>query len=104
MLCIKTEVFECIHYFVSLEIVMELSKLYVERLKDNKLKEVMHHQNYRANNKGCNIKFLERSLFHKIARVVYKFMRSIFSRLNSIQLNRVQGILDSRPYSDTRVS
>ena len=78
MLCTKTEVFECIHYFVSLEIVMELSRLYVERLKDNKLKDVMHHQDYRAKNKGSKIKFMERSLFHKIARIIYKFIRSIY--------------------------
>ena len=77
MLCTKTEVFECIHYFVSLEIVMELSKLYVERLKDNKLKAVMEHH-YPAKNRGRDIEFKNRSLFHKTARIVYKFMRSIY--------------------------
>lgn len=37
----------------------------------------MHHQ-YPAKNRGRDIKFKNRSLFHKIARVVYKFMRSIY--------------------------
>ena len=51
--------------------------MYFEALSDNYLRKVCHqhaHNRY----KGKDIKFSERSLFHKLARVIYKLLRAIY--------------------------
>mmetsp|Transcript_12166 Transcript_12166/g.20508 ORF Transcript_12166/g.20508 Transcript_12166/m.20508 type:complete len:144 (-) Transcript_12166:66-497(-) len=67
----------CIIHFVALEVIMEMSQLYLEALTDEKAKEVLHHHP-KIVNRGKDIDFSKRSLFHKVARVIYKFMRAIY--------------------------
>ena len=56
---------------------MELNKIYLESLTDNTLKSMLHsHVNVEKSSK--DIKFSERSCFHKFARVLYKFTRSVY--------------------------
>lgn len=57
---------------------MEVKNLYFESLKTNKLKEIMHHQP-KITYKGKDIKFSERTCFHKFARVVYKATRTFYA-------------------------
>ena len=64
-------------HFVALEIIMEVSNLYFESLMNNKLKVIMHHAP-KLETKGSDIKFMERSLFHKLARMIYKFIRCLY--------------------------
>jgi hypothetical protein len=56
---------------------MEVKNLYFESLKNSKLKEVMHHPP-KHTNKGKEIKFKERPLFHKFARIFYMALRTVF--------------------------
>ena len=56
---------------------MELNKIYLESLTDNTLKSMLHsHVNVEKSSK--DIKFSERSCFHKFARVLYKSTRSVY--------------------------
>jgi len=64
-------------HFVALEIIMEVSNLYFESLMNNKLKVIMHHAP-KLETKGSDIRFMERSLFHKLARMIYKFIRCLY--------------------------
>ena len=68
----------CIVYFVALHVVMEVKNLYFESLKTNKLKEIMHHAP-KVINKGSSIEFKSRTCFHKVARVVYKVIRTFYA-------------------------
>ena len=70
----------CIIHFVAMEVIVELTKLYLEALKDNHLEEVFH-KHPKIVQKGRDIKFSERSLFHKLARLLYKLTRCIYSSL-----------------------
>jgi len=64
-------------HFVALEIIMEVSNLYFESLMNNKLKVIMHHPP-KLETRGDDIKFMERSRFHKVARMIYKFIRALY--------------------------
>ena len=77
MLTYQHTVQHCIIHFVALEVIMEISNMYFESLKSNKLKEIMHHPPKMVT-RGRDIKFAERSLFHKIGRVIYKFLRAFY--------------------------
>lgn len=66
-----------IMHFVALEIIMEVSNLYFESLMNNKLKVIMHHPP-KLTKKGKDIEFRERSMFHKFARIIYKFLRCLY--------------------------
>jgi len=69
----------CIMYFVAINIVMNIPNLYFNSLKQNPLKKVVKPENRpEANIRGEDIKFWERSCFHKVARVIYKFFRAIY--------------------------
>ena len=48
--------------------------MYFESIQFSKLKEVMHHAP-KALIKGKDIKFSERTKFHKCARIFYKLLR-----------------------------
>ena len=67
-------------HFVALEIIMEVSNLYFESLIDNKLRKIMHHAP-KLETKGRDIKFRDRTLFHKLGRILYKILRSIYVSL-----------------------
>jgi hypothetical protein len=56
---------------------MEVGNLYFESLKQNHLKGVMHHPPI-AEKRGDEIKFMERSCFHKFARIWYKLFRMLY--------------------------
>lgn len=77
MLAYQHTVQHCIIHFVALEVIMEVGNLYFESLKSNYLKRVMHHPPV-ADHRGDTIVFKDRSTFHKIARVYYKFLRSFY--------------------------
>jgi hypothetical protein len=62
---------------VALEVIMEISNMYFESLKGNKLKEIMHHPP-KCVRAGKEIKFSERSVFHKFARLLYKVLRAFY--------------------------
>ena len=77
MLSLQHTIQHCIMHFVALEIIMEVSNLYFESLMNNKLKVIMHHPP-KLEKRGVDIQFNERSLFHKAARMIYKFIRCIY--------------------------
>ena len=77
MLSNQHSVEHCIIHFVALEVIMELPKMYFEALSDNYLRKVCH---IHARNKWkcADLKFSQRTIFHKIARVLYKLLRGIY--------------------------
>ena len=77
MLSFNHTIKDSIMHFVSLHVVMEVKNMYFESLKNSKLKEIMHHPPKHLH-KGKDIKFSERPLFHKFARVLYRFLRVFF--------------------------
>lgn len=79
MLTYQSKIEFCIIHFVALEVVVELPKIFFES---------QHYDNYLYNvfkaelaveNKTKNIKFSERTFFHKCARVAYKIMRCFYA-------------------------
>ena len=56
---------------------MEIPKFYFESLGDNYLKTVCHHPPKNVI-KGKDIEFMKRTLFHKFARMNYKFQRAVY--------------------------
>ena len=68
----------CIIHFVALEAIMEISEIFFESLMYNKLKEIIHHPP-KLSIRGKDIKFSDRSCYHKLARIWYKIWRSIFA-------------------------
>ena len=77
LLAYQHTVDHCIIHFVALEVIMEMSKLYLEALPDETMKEVLHHHVHRVN-RGRDIKFSKRTPFHKFARVIYKIIRALY--------------------------
>jgi len=77
MLTYQHTVAHCIIHFVALEVIMDVSNMYFESLMSNKLKEVMHHPP-KNTHKGRDIKWSERSFFHKVARLFYKALRCFY--------------------------
>ncbi len=69
LLSLQHTIQHCIMHFVALEVIMEVSNYYFEALMNNKLKVIMHHPP-KLHVKGDDIKFMERSCFHKVARVI----------------------------------
>lgn len=67
-------------HFVALHVIMELPIMYFESLLDNPLKEIMHHHPHRIH-RGKEIKFRDRPIFHKLARILYKVMRALYVAL-----------------------
>lgn len=65
---------------MALHVVMDIKNLYFESLKTNKLKEIIHHAP-KIIIKGKDIKFSERSCYHKCARIIYKGLRAIYASL-----------------------
>ena len=76
MLAYQHTVQHCIIHFVALEVIMEVSNLYFESLKNNTLKDLMHHPP-ESENSCKDIDFSDRSCFHKLARVFYKVFRAL---------------------------
>ena len=60
-----------------LEIILELTKMYLEALRDPYMEEALENH-IKAEKKGKDIKFMERNWFHKIARLIYKLIRLIY--------------------------
>ena len=56
---------------------MELSQIYQESLLDNKLEGVFH-KHIELDTKGKMNGYKDRTLFHKIARYIYKIFRTIY--------------------------
>lgn len=67
----------CIIHFVALEVIMDVGNLYFESLKNNYLKKVMHHAPI-AEICGRDIVFMDRTCFHKFARIFYKILRMVY--------------------------
>jgi hypothetical protein len=63
-------------HFVALEAINELQEVFFESMLQNKLVEMMHHPPKLENKE--KIKFMNRSFYHKVARVIYRFWRSIY--------------------------
>ena len=59
---------------------MEIPKIYVESFSDKSLGSVVHNH-VTIEKKGKDISFFERSLYHKIARIVYKVSRAFYVSL-----------------------
>ena len=62
---------------MALEIIVEVGKLYLESLQGNALKQVLHHPPTRVND-GKDIVFANRTFFHKVARIVYVIIRTLY--------------------------
>ena len=56
---------------------MEIPKFYFEALGDNHIKSIFHHP-VKIDKRGVDIKMEDRSLFHKVARIVYRTLRVIY--------------------------
>jgi len=67
----------CIIHFVALEVIMEVSSLYYESLMHNKLTQILHHPP-KISNHNRDLKFAERSVFHKFARIFFKAFRALY--------------------------
>jgi len=67
----------CIIHFVALEVIMEVSSLYYEALLHNKLTQILHHPP-KIVNFHRNMKWEDRSFFHKCARVFFKSLRALY--------------------------
>ena len=67
----------CIMYFVMLEIILELTKMYLEALRDPYMEEALH-KHPKILKRGVDIKWSDRNCFHKIARFVYKCIRLVY--------------------------
>ena len=74
MLKYQHNIQNCIVYFISFLVIMEVSNMYFESLMNNKLKSVVHHRPDLINKTEDNV-FSNRTRFHKFARLVYKFIR-----------------------------
>ena len=77
MLTFQHTVEHCIIHFVALEVIMEIPKIYVESFTDKSLQSVVHNSVH-IENKGKDISFWDRSLYHKLARIVYKVSRAFY--------------------------
>lgn len=91
LLTFQHTVDHCIIHFVALEVIMDVPNMYFEAMMDNKLKEFVHHTPKPHRDKiidsetgeerylrGTDIKFSDRTCFHKCARILYKFMRCFY--------------------------
>ena len=67
----------CIIHFVALEVIIDISNMYYESLKSNFLKEILHHPP-KTMVCGVDIQFSKRTMFHKIARIIYKILRCFY--------------------------
>jgi len=56
---------------------MEIPKFYFEALGENHIKSIFHNPAI-IEKKGIDIAMSDRSLFHKIARVLYRGLRVIY--------------------------
>jgi hypothetical protein len=77
LLSFQTEVEVAIIHFIALHVIMEIPKFYFEALGENHIKSIFHHP-ATIEKRGINIKMADRSLFHKVARVVYRVLRVIY--------------------------
>jgi hypothetical protein len=67
-----------IMHFVAMEVISRVSNIYFEGIvHTNKLVEVMHYRP-KIVNKGADIRFINRTSFHKFARIIYVFIRFFF--------------------------
>lgn len=79
MLTFQSEIEYCIIHFVALEVVVELPKIFFEAQHyDNYLYNVFHAE-LAVENKTSQIKFSERTLFHKFGRIGYRLMRCLYA-------------------------
>lgn len=67
----------CVIYFVSLKVIMEVANIYFESLLGNKLRVVME-ESPKLLQRETKIKFSDRTLFHKVARLIYKGFRALY--------------------------
>ena len=81
----QSKVDECIIYFISLKVLIEVSAFYFESLMHVKCVKVAHSppvitrfQNKEGKEGVNTIIFSERSTFHKIARIAFKVLRGGF--------------------------
>ena len=81
MLTFQHTIEHCIIHFVAFEVIVELSGMYFESLMNNSLKQVVHHPP-KMEVKGKEIKWEKRTLFHKIARIIYKIIRCSYVSVN----------------------
>lgn len=77
MLAFQHAVSDCIIFFVALKVIMLIGAMYMESLMDNPLQKVLEKP-IRIKHRGIDIKFKERTCFHKIARILYKFTRGLY--------------------------
>ena len=78
LLAYQKKIEKCIIYFVALEVVVELPRIYFESMHgDEKLFEVFNHK-VKVTKKGKDIKMSDRTHFGKVARVIYLFLRLFY--------------------------
>lgn len=77
ILVTQRDISNCVIYFVALHVIMEVSNLYFNSLMGNKLKKVMEKAP-KIKKRGRDIPFMGRTLFHKVARVIYKAFRAYY--------------------------
>lgn len=86
MLTFQHTIQHCIIHFVAFEVIIELSKMYYESLMNNKLVQIVHHPPKLTPEQVGDTKaprpFKERTCFHKMARIIYKIIRSWYISVN----------------------
>lgn len=77
MLAYQHTIADCIIFFAGLKVIMKIGDFYLNSLMDNPLEKVMDKP-VRIIHRGVDIKFSERTMFNKVARVIYKLLRGIY--------------------------
>ena len=81
ILSFQVEIETCIVHFIALHVIMEIPNFYFESMgEDHPLFRILHHPpTIDDEGRGRNKNFMERSCFHKVARVVYKISRGFYA-------------------------
>lgn len=86
MLTFQHTIEHCIMHFVAFEIIVELGNIYYESLMNNKLTTIVHHPPKFTSEQVGESKlprpFKERSCFHRLGRLIYKFIRCAYVSIN----------------------
>ena len=67
----------CVVNYIKFKMAIELPAMFYNALADSAIKKVFQFKVKRMN-RGKDISFAKRSLFHKVARILYKVFRSLY--------------------------
>jgi hypothetical protein len=71
---------QCVKDYITFKMAIEIPSMFYNALADKAIKKVFEFPVQRKN-RGRDIKFMERTTFHKCARILYKVFRSLYVSL-----------------------